>query len=295
MNAMFLDDSASLVDEPVQYPWMQLKTECRNKRRVYKEFKEVERLYPQFVMNDNGLIYAGLFPEDLDMLDVYNVSVVGPQGSPYEGGVFKVKIEIPHDYPMQSPTIRFVTPIMHPRIDNNGMIDSEKGQLLDWTPAFNIISIVLCLSGLFLSSPLDYVGCWKNDAEMEQQNELCSHHPEKWKAEAVAHTKKHASPLPLRTECIKDPHVLFLLWVGKQLLLQHKTLDYAFMEIWSDVIMKENLSEMRILDTVLAQIGTTEKSDTVGIDVKRSAMIREKQRQSLQRQALQRQGSASQR
>lgn len=49
--------------------------------------------------------------------------VPGPKGSPYEGGVFKIKISCGTQYPFQPPTFKFSTPIYHPNIDNSEFID----------------------------------------------------------------------------------------------------------------------------------------------------------------------------
>eukprot|EP00009_Paramoeba_aestuarina_P007161 CAMPEP_0201510270 /NCGR_PEP_ID=MMETSP0161_2-20130828/3031_1 /ASSEMBLY_ACC=CAM_ASM_000251 /TAXON_ID=180227 /ORGANISM="Neoparamoeba aestuarina, Strain SoJaBio B1-5/56/2" /LENGTH=159 /DNA_ID=CAMNT_0047905419 /DNA_START=51 /DNA_END=530 /DNA_ORIENTATION=- len=42
--------------------------------------------------------------------------VKGPPDTPYEGGTFELDIVVPKRYPLQPPTIRFVTKIFHPNI-----------------------------------------------------------------------------------------------------------------------------------------------------------------------------------
>ena len=74
-----------------------------------------------------------------DNLRYFDVSIHGPSQSPYEGtmslpattrdtadccsgGVFKLELFLPDDYPMTPPKIRFLTKIYHPNIDKLGRI-----------------------------------------------------------------------------------------------------------------------------------------------------------------------------
>ena len=73
----------------------------------------------------------------------FHVVVAGPEGSPFEGGVFKLELFLPEDYPMSAPKVRFITKIYHPNIDKLGRIclDILKGEirsngtLWKWKPA----------------------------------------------------------------------------------------------------------------------------------------------------------------
>ncbi|KAK3041669.1 hypothetical protein RJ639_001479 [Escallonia herrerae] len=50
------------------------------------------------------------------------VKIKGPEGTVYEAGIFKIKIQIPERYPFQPPMVTLATPIYHPNIDNGGRI-----------------------------------------------------------------------------------------------------------------------------------------------------------------------------
>jgi len=56
------------------------------------------------------------------LIDTFNWSgaIFGPVGSPYEGGIFYLNIEVPSEYPFKSPRYRFVTKIFHPNISRHG-------------------------------------------------------------------------------------------------------------------------------------------------------------------------------
>lgn len=52
----------------------------------------------------------------------FHVIVFGPEDSPFEGGLFKLELFLPEDYPMSAPKVRFITKIYHPNIDRLGRI-----------------------------------------------------------------------------------------------------------------------------------------------------------------------------
>ncbi|TYJ48176.1 hypothetical protein E1A91_A01G042400v1 [Gossypium mustelinum] len=59
-----------------------------------------------------------------DNMRYFNVMILGPTQSPYEGGVFKLELFLPEEYPMAAPKVRFLTKIYHPNIDKLGRIAS---------------------------------------------------------------------------------------------------------------------------------------------------------------------------
>jgi ubiquitin-protein ligase len=51
--------------------------------------------------------------------DLFNLegTVIGPEESPYAGGIFKIKIVIPPTYPFTPPAFLIITPIYHPAVE----------------------------------------------------------------------------------------------------------------------------------------------------------------------------------
>lgn len=52
----------------------------------------------------------------------FDVTILGPPSSPYEGGHFKLELFCPEEYPMSPPKVRFTTKIYHPNVDRLGRI-----------------------------------------------------------------------------------------------------------------------------------------------------------------------------
>ena len=48
-----------------------------------------------------------------DSLNHLTGTITGPSGTPYDGGVFKIDIQIPTSYPFEPPKMRFVTKIWY--------------------------------------------------------------------------------------------------------------------------------------------------------------------------------------
>ena len=68
----------------------------------------------------------------------WSASLRGPADSPYEGGVFKLEVKFPNDYPFKAPQIKFTTPVWAPDVNpQTGAIDLD---ILGacWSPALTV-------------------------------------------------------------------------------------------------------------------------------------------------------------
>lgn len=107
-------------------------------RRIQKELKDLEKDPPA---NTSG----GPVNES-DMFN-WKATIIGPEDSPYAGGLFFLNIHFPSDYPFKPPKLQFTTKIYHPNINSNGGIclDILKDQ---WSPALTISKVLLSVCSL---------------------------------------------------------------------------------------------------------------------------------------------------
>ncbi len=82
------------------------------KTRILKELKELQQLAEE---STEQVVTAKIVGDDLKH---WKGTIFGPKDTCYEGGVFKVNIEIPSDYPFKPPIMKFDTKIWHPNISS---------------------------------------------------------------------------------------------------------------------------------------------------------------------------------
>ena len=89
--------------------------------------------------------------DDDSAYEEWVAAIYGPPDCPYDTGVFFLNISFPEKYPFKAPDVKFVTPIYHMNIDDNGIpcVDILKDQ---WAPALSVSQVLLSLQVL-LQSP----------------------------------------------------------------------------------------------------------------------------------------------
>ncbi|KAL9650869.1 hypothetical protein ABK040_012746 [Willaertia magna] len=90
-------------------------------------------------------------PKNEKDLTEWNAYVQAPSDSVYSGGVFKLSIKFPVEYPFKPPQLKFLTKIYHCNISKKGNIclDLLKDR---WNPSLTISKVLLSICSL-LSEP----------------------------------------------------------------------------------------------------------------------------------------------
>ena len=120
------------------------------KNRISQDYARLKKMYKE------GLI-GQLKPFDSKnkRMDHLKVLLIGPKGTPYEGGVFRLEIKFPDDYPHKPPFVRLHTAIWHPNFwakpkeypgERNiclALVDPGLiGQKGGWSPSKTIATII---------------------------------------------------------------------------------------------------------------------------------------------------------
>jgi ubiquitin-conjugating enzyme E2 S len=89
-----------------------------------------------------------LIQNETDVCDI-QAFIEGPQSTPYQGGLFRVKLVLCKGFPSQPPKAYFMTKIFHPNVASTGEIcvDTLKK---DWTPDLGIRHILLTVKCLLI-------------------------------------------------------------------------------------------------------------------------------------------------
>lgn len=89
-------------------------------KRLFHEYKKLSEDPVEGVM-------AG--PMNEDDIFLWEALIQGPEGTPFEGGVFPAELRFPKDYPLAPPTMKFTCDMWHP----NGTITifSDLSHVLD--------------------------------------------------------------------------------------------------------------------------------------------------------------------
>eukprot|EP01103_Thecamoeba_quadrilineata_P006575 TRINITY_DN16300_c0_g1_i1.p1 TRINITY_DN16300_c0_g1~~TRINITY_DN16300_c0_g1_i1.p1 ORF type:complete len:197 (-),score=40.73 TRINITY_DN16300_c0_g1_i1:84-674(-) len=89
-----------------------------------------------------------LIPNEDDFTDIQAI-ITGPAGTPYEGGVFRMKLVFGPEFPQAPPKGFFLTKIFHPNVAKNGEICVNTLKR-DWKEQLGIKHILLTVKCLMI-------------------------------------------------------------------------------------------------------------------------------------------------
>jgi len=116
------------------------------RRKMSQQYlQRIQREYVEIL--ENPLVYATAGPIDESDLTKWHATLAGPRETPYEGGIFKLHISFPKDYPYKPPKIRFITKVYHCNVSTSGSIclDILKDQ---WSPVLTVPKVLISILSL---------------------------------------------------------------------------------------------------------------------------------------------------
>ena len=106
-------------------------------KRLHKEMQDM-------INDPPANCSAGIVDQDIFH---WKATIIGPEGTPYHGGVFNLSIHFSPEYPFKSPKINFQTKIYHPNINSAGQICLDILKT-EWSPALTISKVLLSICSL---------------------------------------------------------------------------------------------------------------------------------------------------
>jgi ubiquitin-protein ligase len=82
-----------------------------------------------------------------DSIFLWTGVIQGPSESAWEGGIFKIALKFPESYPIDPPTVKFLTQMFHPNIYPDGKVCVDVLQT-KWTATSDVLSILISLQVL---------------------------------------------------------------------------------------------------------------------------------------------------
>lgn len=110
------------------------------RQRLLKEYKEATK----HSTLDTGIT---LVPDETNLF-IWKALLQGPKDTPYEGGRFELIINVPEQYPLQPPAVRYKTKCFHPNFNfKTGEICLDILKTA-WSPAWTLHSVCQAILAL---------------------------------------------------------------------------------------------------------------------------------------------------
>jgi ubiquitin-conjugating enzyme E2 S len=142
-------------------------------------------------ITENPLEGIKMFINDEDVTDIQAI-IEGPAGTPYEDGIFKMKLVLSKDFPSSPPQGFFLTKIFHPNVAKNGAICVNTLKR-DWKPDHGIKHILLTVKCLLIYPNPE-------SALNEEAGRLLLEQYEEYSRHAKMMTEIHAKPVKVTSK-----------------------------------------------------------------------------------------------
>ncbi|KDP31735.1 hypothetical protein JCGZ_14892 [Jatropha curcas] len=147
-------------------------------KQLAKELKNLDESPPEGIK-------VGV--NDDDFSTIY-ADIEGPAGTPYENGVFRMKLILSRDFPHSPPKGYFLTKIFHPNIATNGEICVNTLKK-DWNPSLGLRHVLIVVRCLLIEP-------FPESALNEQAGKMLLENYEEYARHARLYTGIHAKPKP---------------------------------------------------------------------------------------------------
>ncbi|KAM7534620.1 hypothetical protein Aperf_G00000105479 [Anoplocephala perfoliata] len=141
-------------------------------KRLMSEYKQLTDNPPE------GIIAGPVNESNFFEWEAY---IMGPDGTPFEGGVFIARLTFPSDYPLSPPKMRFISKIFHPNVYPDGRVCISilhtpgsdplgyESAAERWSPVQSVEKILLSVVSL-LAEPNDESAANVDAAKMWREN-----------------------------------------------------------------------------------------------------------------------------
>jgi len=114
-------------------------------------------------------IVAG--PKSEENFFEWEALITGPEGTPFEGGVFVTELIFPTDYPLSPPKMKFTSEMFHPNVYTDGRVCISilhtpgedplgyESPAERWSPVQSIEKILLSVVSMLAGQDTSMLGC----------------------------------------------------------------------------------------------------------------------------------------
>uniref|UniRef100_A0A7S1ZEF8 E2 ubiquitin-conjugating enzyme n=2 Tax=Ditylum brightwellii TaxID=49249 RepID=A0A7S1ZEF8_9STRA len=172
----------SLTEFPTKKSFRSLRVSCVLVKMTEYGAELLKRQLAELSKNPIDLVSVGL-TDDSNVYD-WEILIMGPDGTIYEGGFFRARLVFPPDFPNMPPTMTFISEMWHPNVYEDGKVcisilhppgedemNSQESADERWRPILGVEAILMSVISM-LSDPndespanLDAAVQWRNDRQ----------------------------------------------------------------------------------------------------------------------------------